>query len=139
MARAWSQTVPERQRKQAAWAFIKAAIDEYIDVLAQTSGAQIRVTAPAIAFPVSLDTPVVELARNIAREVAELPVAQACYQLSNTYTALLPSTVRRALGMYYTPPALTDRLLDMAVEAGIGWRRAASLIRHAGAARFFCR
>ena len=72
MARAWSQTVPERQRKQAAWAFIKAAIDEYIDVLAQTSGAQIRVTAPAIAFPVSLDTPVVELARNIAREVAEL-------------------------------------------------------------------
>ena len=64
------------------------------------------------------------MAQSIGQQAANLPLEQACYQLSATYTALVPSSLRSAMGMYYTPPALTKRLLDMAEESGIDWRSA---------------
>lgn len=136
MARAWSLTVPERRRQQAAWAFIKTAIDAYVVIFSRASAAPVRVTPPAIALGHALDKTVFELARTVGREAAALPIEQACYQLSATYTALVPGTMRSALGMYYTPPALTDRLLDMAEEAGIDWRTARVLDPACGGGAF---
>ncbi|HYW61913.1 MAG TPA: N-6 DNA methylase [Bradyrhizobium sp.] len=124
MARAWGATVPERQRQQAAWAFIKAAIDEYIELSAKKLGRSLNVTPPSIALTFTLDKAVIELARLVGQEASELSIEQACFQLSATYTALVPSGTRSELGMYYTPPALTQRLLDMAEEAGIDWQTA---------------
>ena len=121
MSRAWSAGVPDRQRQQAAWAFIKAAIDEYIAIISRTSALPIQAPLPAIALTYELDHTVAELARSVGREAAELPIEQACFQLSATYTVLVPSSTRSKLGMYYTPPALTERLLDMAEEAGTDW------------------
>jgi adenine-specific DNA-methyltransferase len=120
-ARAWSLTIPERQRRQAAWSFVKAAIDEYILTLQRTSGTAIHVSAPAIALVYQLDKTVAETARTLGEQAAQLSTEQACYQLSATYTALVPATTRSALGMYYTPPALAHRLLDMAEKSGIDW------------------
>jgi adenine-specific DNA-methyltransferase len=37
------------------------------------------------------------------------------------YTVMLPDQMRADLGIYYTPPALTRRLIDMATEAGVDW------------------
>ncbi|HZK79417.1 MAG TPA: N-6 DNA methylase [Humisphaera sp.] len=124
MARAWSEKVAERQRQQAAWAFIKAAIDEYIAIIGERAQWRTRITPPSIAMNFHLNPAVVELARTVGREVTELPIEQACYQLNATYTALVPGGTRSKLGMYYTPPALSDRLLDMAEQAGISWRTA---------------
>jgi adenine-specific DNA-methyltransferase len=136
MARAWSATVPERQRQQAAWAFIKAAIDEYIALTAKALGKVLNVTPPSIALTFTLDKAVVELARVVGQEASELPIEQACFQLSATYTALVPSGTRSELGMYYTPPALTQRLLDMAEEAGIDWQTARVLDPACGGGAF---
>lgn len=55
MARAWSQTVPDRQRQQAAWTFIKAALDEYVAVLSADSTKTICVTPPDIALRYPLE------------------------------------------------------------------------------------
>lgn len=136
MARAWSETVSERQRQQAAWAFIKAAFDEYIALREAAEDSSIRVTQPAIAISFPLDGTVKELARLVGREAAELPIEQACYQLSATYTALVPPTTRSAFGMYYTPPALADRLLDLVEEAGIDWTTARVLDPACGGGAF---
>ena len=136
MARAWSETIPERQRQQAAWAFVKAAIDEYVALRTRAAGAPIRTTAPAIAISFPLDSTVKELARIVGSEAAELPIEQACYQLCTTYTAMVPSSTRSAFGMYYTPPALTDYLLDMAEEAGIDWSSARVLDPACGGGAF---
>ena len=78
----------------------------------------------------------IELARTVGEEAAQLPIEQACYQLSATYTALVPGTMRSALGMYYTPPALTDRMLDMVEEAGIDWTTARVLDPACGGGAF---
>lgn len=136
LARAWSQTVHDRQRHQAAWTFIKAAIDEYIAVTERLRGRTIRVKAPEIALTFPLDKTVFELARTVGKEAAELSIEHASYQLSATYAALVPADIRSSLGMFYTPPVLTRRLLDMAEEAGIDWRTARVLDPACGGGAF---
>lgn len=132
MARAWAASIPERKRQQAAWAFIKTAIETY----AHAAGAPIALKAPSIALTYALDAAATELARMVGVEAAQLPIAQASYQLSATYTVLVPAGTRSAFGMYYTPPALTDRLLDMAEEAGISWNTARVLDPACGGGAF---
>jgi adenine-specific DNA-methyltransferase len=136
MARAWGASVPERQQQQAAWAFIKAAIEQYADTIGERTGRRPSFAAPVIALTFRLEPPVIDLARVLGREVAELPIEHACYQLSTLYTALVPATTRSALGMYYTPPALTQRLLDLAQETGIDWRTATVLDPACGGGAF---
>lgn len=136
MARAWSQAVPGRQRQQAAWAFIKAAMDEYVEIVSRSASALIRITPPCIAVRFPLDKTVMKLARTVGQEAAELPIEQASYQISATYTAMVPSAIRSDLGMYYTPSALTGRLLDMAEEAGIDWNTARVLDPACGGGAF---
>ena len=52
------------------------------------------------------------------------------------YTGTMPKQRRAELGAYYTPPALSDRLLDMATEAGVDWRTAQVLDPACGGGAF---
>ncbi|HEY9594774.1 MAG TPA: SAM-dependent methyltransferase, partial [Spirochaetia bacterium] len=52
---------------------------------------------------------------------ATLPISDAAFHVGLTYAELLPGERRSALGMYFTPPALANRLLDQAEEAGHRW------------------
>ncbi len=75
-------------------------------------------------------------ARRLGEIMAPLPVAHAAYQLSLLYTGLLRPEWRAQHGVYYTPPALADRLLDQAEAAGLDWSKAHVLDPAAGAAAF---
>jgi hypothetical protein len=128
MARAWSLGIPERQRLHAARAFIKSTIDEYVLGIAAAGEGPIQVTPPNIALSFSIDDSVKQLAHAIAREASKITTTHACYYISATYTALVPEPMRSAFGMYYTPPVLTDQLLDMRRKQElIGERRAFSI------------
>jgi adenine-specific DNA-methyltransferase len=63
----------------------------------------------------------VQLASRVVEAVRSLPLAMASYQLSGVYAALLPETMRSAYGVYFTPPAIVERLLDLVEEAGVAW------------------
>lgn len=136
MAKAWAATIEERKRQQAAWAFIKLVIDEYVLELGRTSSSDIFITPPAIAITYELDAAAIELARTIGQESARLPQDFACHQIGTTYTLLVASATRSKLGMYYTPPALSGRLLAMAEEAGVSWKTASVLDPACGAGAF---
>ena len=49
---------------------------------------------------------------------------------------MMPQPVRSELGAYYTPPALCERLLDMATEAGTDWASARVLDPACGGGAF---
>lgn len=123
MARAWSKTVPEGKRQKLAWGFIAAAIERYAELAQQKRGLTFRLMPPPIAADIKLETTVLELARAVGEEVSGLPICDAAFQLSATYTALVPDSLRSQFGMYYTPPALTERLLDMVEECGTNWKK----------------
>ena len=67
---------------------------------------------------------------------AGLDVLDAGYLIGVLYTGMMPAGFRARLGAYYTPPALCERLLDMATEAGVDWRSARVLDPACGGGAF---
>jgi adenine-specific DNA-methyltransferase len=84
----------------------------------------------------SLTHPLAAAAKQMGEAVAASSVNEAAYHLGLLYTALLPAEWRAARGVYYTPPALADRLLDQAEAAGLDWSKAHVLDPAAGAGAF---
>lgn len=70
---------------------------------------------------IDLDRTATSLADAMGRAAARLDPIQASYLVGVTYTAMLPDETRSRLGAFYTPPALTRRLIDMATRAGVDW------------------
>ena len=78
-----------------------------------------------------------EIARIVGATAAGLDTAAASYNMIGVlYTATMPDQLRTKLGAYYTPPALCQRLLDMATEAGVDWRSARVLDPACGSGAF---
>ncbi|MFZ1102284.1 MAG: N-6 DNA methylase [Hyphomicrobiaceae bacterium] len=61
---------------------------------------------------------------------------QAGYRLGLAYTSMLPSEYRVRRGIYFTPPALAERMLDQATDAGIDWAKARVLDPACGGGAF---
>ena len=91
---------------------------------------------PPDAGVASVSEPGKELASAIGTRAAELDVMEAGYVIGLLYTGIMPERLRAKLGAYYTPPALCERLLDMAAEAGVDWRSARVLDPACGGGAF---
>lgn len=135
MARAWSEQLDDRRRQPAAWSFITCAVQAYADAAGYDEALQ-RVSPVSVMLTFDLDSSAQELAHTLGRAAATLPLEEACYQLSACYTALLPHDLRSTWGAYYTPPALSDRLMELAVQAGVDWRTARVLDPACGGGAF---
>lgn len=56
---------------------------------------------------------------DLGRSVARLSPLEASFEVGRMYMALLPRAFRSKHGIYFTPPALADRLLDLAAGSGV--------------------
>jgi len=71
-----------------------------------------------------LDFQAMRLAKDIADYFITLNIMDYAYLTGNLYTALLPNTYRSDNGIYYTPPTLAERLLDLLTAEGADWAEA---------------
>ena len=76
------------------------------------------------------------LAQEAARLLDGLSLHEAAFLVGTLYTALLPRELRQVRGAYYTPPALAERLLDLAGEAGADWPSLSALDPACGGGAF---
>ena len=76
------------------------------------------------------------LAQRIGAAVAHLDPLEASYLVGVLYTTMMPRKARAKLGAYYTPPALCERLLNMATDAGVDWASARVLDPACGGGAF---
>ncbi len=76
------------------------------------------------------------LAESIGTAAAQLGVPDAGHMIGELYTGMMPAGFRARMGAYHTPPALCERLLDMATEAGVDWRSARVLDPACGGGAF---
>lgn len=132
LARAWAATLPEPRRRDLAALFTQRAIESYRDHACPAA----ELSQPFSKPYGKLDLAVQQLADALGEEAAPLPQAEALFQLTGLYTTLLASRERSAMGAFYTPPALANRLLDLAGEHGIDWRTAAILDPASGGGAF---
>lgn len=136
MARAWSEKIDDRKRQQAIWSFIAEAVQAYIEASGCPAKSIPGAASLAVALTYHLDAAAAGLAQTLGREASKLPIESAAFQLSACYTAMLPQDIRSEWGAFYTPPALTARLMELAQEAGIDWRAARVLDPACGGGAF---
>lgn len=132
VARAWAQTIVDSKRTEQAALFAWEALKVF--ATHRAPGVFLR---PAFSpMRGKLDETAQQLARSMGHIAAELPTLEGCHMLTSLYTALLPDRERSALGAFYTPPALAQRLLDLAEEGGVDWKTARILDPASGGAAF---
>lgn len=122
MATEWIKKVKEADRSGYAKSFLVKAIEAYWRKM-QGSVRPIPRLFQKTGLPL-LDDSMARIGTAIGEAAEQLPDLQAIYELGNVYTALLPESTRSKGGVFYTPPALTNRLLDMTETAGIDWATA---------------
>lgn len=122
MARAWAQARHSEERVSGARAFIAKAVASYATTATGGTNEGISVLAPPSDLASDpLDDPATNLAATMGEAAADLDALEAAHAISVTYTSMLPNELRARYGIYYTPPALTRRLIGMAGEAGVDW------------------
>ena len=77
-----------------------------------------------------------KLSREIAEYFVSLNIMEYAHLLGNLYTMLLPDSYRSDNGVYYTPPALAERLLDLLTAEGADWIQAEILDPACGGGAF---
>lgn len=132
MARAWSETIPETRRTGNAARFARAALE----IFAEEVAPGVKLSPPFAITKGKLDATAKQLADSMGRLAAALPITEGCNALTSLYTTLLPGKERSSLGAFYTPAALTRRLLDLATEGGVDWKTARVLDPASGGGAF---
>ncbi len=121
-ARCWASSLGQ-DRDKGARAFMTEAMEGYLE----SRGMHRSMATQPSDFLGNTETcdhrsVPTNIATALGRAVAALDPLTSAYWLSSTYTLLLTHETRSRLGIYYTPPALSERLLDMISSAGADWR-----------------
>ena len=123
MAKALAEAAPSNVRLSLARSFCGAVIESYWSRLQQDYPEPWPAPAPFdLAATPAIHQPAASLASALGEAAARLDPIHAGYLIGVIYTAMIPNEMRSHFGVFYTPPALTYRLIDMATTAGVAWK-----------------
>lgn len=117
MARGFAQGLAEADRLLLVQVFCIGMVCSYWDAVVQTKGQPLKVKPPPLEMT-GVDPSAMKLAQEIGALVTQFPAAAAGYLIGSVYTVMLPDAMRSSLGAFYTPPSLSERLIDLAIAAG---------------------
>jgi adenine-specific DNA-methyltransferase len=126
---------PEADVIELARSFAHRAVEAWWGRLAGKAGGAHSLRACECALG-DLPETLLERAEVAGRAAAKLPVDEAAYRLGLAYTSMLPAEYRVRHGVHFTPPALAERMLDQATDAGIDWVKARVLDPACGGGAF---
>jgi adenine-specific DNA-methyltransferase len=136
-AKTFAAGFTENTRVGFARAFTGKVIQAYWDALTSHHECGFQITkAPHGLLSARLPAKVENVAKGLGTHFATLPCLDAGYRIGCIYTASLPVKYRSEFGAYYTPPALSYRLIEMTEEAGIDWKTCHVLDGSCGGAAF---
>jgi adenine-specific DNA-methyltransferase len=75
-------------------------------------------------------------AQALAEKMACMPLIESSFLIGELYTKKLPKDYRAQYGIYFTPPALTSRLLDSLEENGVDWLHVSAIDPACGGGAF---
>lgn len=120
-----------------AHTFGRRLIRSWWAALSEAAGAKAALRVELQDFPTQdLPASAEALAESLGKTVAALDAETAAYHIGLIYTGMLPRPHRAERGIYYTPPAITERLIDQATAAGIDWANARVLDPACGGGAF---
>jgi len=123
--RNWVITLEEEDRKKYAQNFIILVMKEFW--LKSYEKKSKKRKLPELfedIEPCELGDSISKITRILGSLAAQLPIAESCFIIGSFYTSILPTAVRATNGVFYTPPTLTNRLIELADKSGVDWKSA---------------
>lgn len=122
IAKSLAETIPIGDRLAFGRSFCATIIGAYWTGIQNSYREAWPVASPFQTIePFALNQPANLLAKVLGMAATQLGPIQAGYLIGAIYTATIPDEMRARLGVFYTPPALTERLLTKAATAGVDW------------------
>jgi adenine-specific DNA-methyltransferase len=131
--RTFAESLPAKLQAGAAQALCADLTRRYWDALKPRPRSALRSCPVAVGKTTREGT---DLAQEAAAFAATLSADQAAYFVGRMYMATLPAEYRSKLGVYYTPPDVAERLLDLLEAAGADWKTATVLDPACGGGAF---
>lgn len=123
MVRALAQTMEDEERFQMAQSFGYTLVNSWWQASNQLTQTSVGLRRPAKALSGhALTEAMTGVAQSTGELAARLEPEIAAYQIGLTYTYVLPAAYRASHGIYYTPPVLTERLINLATKTGVDWK-----------------
>jgi adenine-specific DNA-methyltransferase len=122
-ARALADATPPKLRAAYARAFCAEVVSRYWTKLAPRPQQCLRAFVESATKP-TLRSEALTVAEHVAELAAKGSLEDAAYLTGRIYAAMLPEDVRAKQGVYYTPPSVAFRLLELAQAAGVDWSTA---------------
>jgi adenine-specific DNA-methyltransferase len=124
MARAMAATFPTGSQLVLARTFGVRLIEAWWRGLTEREIVPQELRPPIAIFETSvLSSSASLLAEQIGLAASKFDAETAAYQIGLTYTSMLPVEHRGEYGIFYTPPALTARLIDQATLSNVDWAK----------------
>lgn len=137
MAKAWAKTLTSEAHTVSTQAFVYCMIENYWKAARKNIKQTSKLPAlPSTIHLCELDSSVLALCKALGNAAAKLPVEEGSYLLGVIYTNIIHEETRSANGVFYTPPALVNRLLDLVETAGIDWKTTKVIDPACGGAAF---
>jgi adenine-specific DNA-methyltransferase len=122
MARALAESLSPAEQLDLSRALTRVALTSYWQCVHRGRAGIPPLPAGPDSSEDTLSPAACALGEDIGQAAATLEPSRASYAIGRVYAALLPADLRASLGAYYTPPAVVDRLLQHATDAGVDWR-----------------
>ncbi|NNA92216.1 HsdM family class I SAM-dependent methyltransferase [Pseudomonas gessardii] len=124
MARSISAKFPAHRQLVLTRSFGARLIKAWWEGLTEGHIVPQELRSPIAAFETSeLPLSALALADQIGKMAAKLDAETAAYQIGLIYTGMLPTDHRGEFGVFYTPSALTARLIDQVTAANVNWAK----------------
>lgn len=109
------------QQIQIARRFVKGVIEHYWDKVANGRRPIQPVDNFLEASNLELNNYEQQETLSVATSILGLSMLEASFRIGEIYTQKLPKALRAQHGVYFTPPALSNRLLDNIEQMGFDW------------------
>jgi adenine-specific DNA-methyltransferase len=137
MIKAWVEEMEDENRISYGRSFIYSLINAFWKIFYETGGANFQL--PGFSEPISfkhLDKTVIALAESLASSSSKLGIIESSHYISSIYTTILPDKLKTQYGIFFTPPVLTNRLLNLIEAEGIEWGKSRVLDPACGGGAF---
>jgi adenine-specific DNA-methyltransferase len=124
-----------KRRIEFAKGFCYELVKSYWNTIAIQRKSKWKVAHYKLSSPNS-DTKLTLLALDLAAELNSLSPLEAGDFIGSLYATLLPDEVRAEFGIFYTPPAVVERLINLVSSSNFDWTNSRILDPACGGAAF---
>jgi adenine-specific DNA-methyltransferase len=135
LIRGWADSLEDEIRLDHGRSFVYLLIKTYWARFYPNRNFPIPKIEPKLKI-LKLNSTLTTLAETLGNTASKLGLIEASYLIGAIYTVTIPETLRSENGVYFTPPALTNRLLNLVEIEGIKWENATILDPACGGGAF---